>query len=103
MLPCSNRTYAFAALLQLLREPPPGVPVEALPKFYDLVVKCLIKLTKGLQGGMQARAAAGPPAARSVAARTRRQPACPPFPPPHTHTHTHTTACPPPHTHTPTT
>jgi hypothetical protein len=62
---CSNRTYAFAALLQLLRDPPPEVLARAsastptgsppdqaggvLAKFYDLVVKCLIKLTKGLQ------------------------------------------------------
>ena len=26
-----------------------------VPKFHDLVVKCLIKLTKSLQGGMEAR------------------------------------------------
>lgn len=61
---CSNRTYAFAALLQLLRDPPLSVTPESLHKFYDLVVKCLIKLTKGLQataevgGGGQPRWAA---------------------------------------------
>lgn len=38
--PCparSNRTYTFAALLQLLRDPPADVQPELLPKFYDLV------------------------------------------------------------------
>ena len=75
MLETTDRTYCFGALLQLLRVPPAD-PVlsahgcdnilgQALPsssatssstsspaliaKFHDLVVKCLIKLTKGLQ------------------------------------------------------
>ncbi|KAL4854812.1 hypothetical protein ACK3TF_004509 [Chlorella vulgaris] len=52
-LEASNRTYAFAALLQLLRQPPTEVQPAQLPKFYDLVVKCLIKLTKGLQGNTE--------------------------------------------------
>lgn len=49
ILEAGNRTYCFAALLHLLREPPREVTPETAPKFYDLVVKCLIKLTKGLQ------------------------------------------------------
>lgn len=49
MLEASNRTYAFGALLQLLRQPPQEVAGETTTKFYDLVVKCLIKLTKSLQ------------------------------------------------------
>eukprot|EP00887_Chlorella_sp_A99_P000367 scaffold13.g367.t1 len=53
MLETSNRTYAFAALLQLLREPPGEVTPEMLSKFHDLVVKCLIKLTKSLQQSME--------------------------------------------------
>jgi cytoskeleton-associated protein 5 len=52
MLDSANRNYSFAALLQVLREPPPGLPETAVPKFNDLVVKCLIKLTKGLQTNM---------------------------------------------------
>ena len=56
LLEAGNRTYAFAALLQLLRDPPAeaaaGGP-DALPRFYDLVVKCLIKLTKSLQVSME--------------------------------------------------
>lgn len=54
VLEASNRTYCFAALLQLLRGPPPAVPAAQLPKFYDLVVKCLIKLTKSLQSDTEA-------------------------------------------------
>ncbi|KAL4424717.1 hypothetical protein ABPG77_000060 [Micractinium sp. CCAP 211/92] len=53
ILETSNRTYAFAALLQLLRQPPESVAPEQLPKFYDLVVKCLIKLTKSLQANTE--------------------------------------------------
>ncbi|PRW20522.1 microtubule associated isoform A [Chlorella sorokiniana] len=57
ILECSNRTYAFAALLQLLRDPPRDVRQStqpgALTKFHDLVVKCLIKLTKGLQASQE--------------------------------------------------
>lgn len=57
ILECSNRTYAFAALLQLLRDPPREVRQSAQPgaltKFHDLVVKCLIKLTKGLQASQE--------------------------------------------------
>jgi len=52
MLDSANRNYSFAALLQVLREPPPELPETAVPKFNDLVVKCLIKLTKGLQTNM---------------------------------------------------
>lgn len=52
MLESANRNYSFAALLQLLREPPSSLPYAAVPKFNDLVVKCLIKLTKGLQTSM---------------------------------------------------
>lgn len=52
MLDSANRNYSFAALLQILREQPPGLPETAVPKFNDLVVKCLIKLTKGLQSNM---------------------------------------------------
>jgi hypothetical protein len=53
----SRRNYSFASLLRLLRTPPPAVAedaaagggVGAVPaKFSDLVVKCLIKLTKAL-------------------------------------------------------
>ncbi|KAL6766815.1 TOG1 [Auxenochlorella protothecoides x Auxenochlorella symbiontica] len=53
VLETTNRTYCFAALLQLLRAPPKGITAEQLPKFYDLVVKCLIKLTKSLQAEME--------------------------------------------------
>ncbi|KFM25421.1 Protein MOR1 [Auxenochlorella protothecoides] len=53
VLETTNRTYCFAALLQLLRAPPKGIIAEQLPKFYDLVVKCLIKLTKSLQAEME--------------------------------------------------
>jgi cytoskeleton-associated protein 5 len=53
MLEASNRTYAFAALLRLLRDPPQGVPPAAVPRFNDLVVRCLIKLTKSLQASAQ--------------------------------------------------
>jgi cytoskeleton-associated protein 5 len=50
----SQRNYTFSALLLLLRVPPPplddpsgGAANDALrSKFCDLVVKCLIKLTK---------------------------------------------------------
>ncbi len=52
MLDSANKNYSFAALLQLLREPPVGLPESTVPKFNDLVVKCLIKLTKGLQINM---------------------------------------------------
>ena len=49
MLDAANKNYAFAALLHLLRSPPTKSLVpDAVPKFNDLVVKCLIKLTKGL-------------------------------------------------------
>lgn len=84
----TNRTYAFAALLQLLRNPPEEVKPDQvclsdelvsnfnvgmlnikhfvcfweilfgyvqMPKFNDLVVKCLIKLTKSMQVGMEVR------------------------------------------------
>lgn len=52
----SNRTYAFTALLLLTREPPPELrhrPPEAA-KFFDLAVKCLIKISKALSDDLQA-------------------------------------------------
>lgn len=55
----SNRTYAFTALLLLTREPPPELrhrPPEAA-KFFDLAVKCLIKISKALSDDLQARLA----------------------------------------------
>ena len=49
MLDASNKNYAFAALLHLLRSPPTkSLAPDGVAKFNDLVVKCLIKLTKGL-------------------------------------------------------
>ncbi|KAK9814323.1 hypothetical protein WJX72_004049 [[Myrmecia] bisecta] len=52
----SNRSYSFGALLVLLRCPPEELhrrtPENAL-KFSDLVVKCLIKLTKALQTSLE--------------------------------------------------
>lgn len=48
MLDAADRNLAFAALLQLLREPPKVLKPEEVPKFNDFVVKCLIKSTKGL-------------------------------------------------------
>ena len=49
MLDATNKNYAFAALLHLLRSPPTkSLAEDDVPKFNDLVVKCLIKLTKGL-------------------------------------------------------
>ena len=46
----------FQALLKLLRAPPPAVAADpgAMLKFEDLVVKCLIKLTKALGRAVQA-------------------------------------------------
>lgn len=52
MLEASNRTYAFSALLHMLRDPPLEVSAENVSKFNDLVVKCLIKLTKSLQSSL---------------------------------------------------
>jgi cytoskeleton-associated protein 5 len=49
MLEACDRNACFAALLQLLRAPPPGLDAPAAAKFADLSVKCLIKMTKGLQ------------------------------------------------------
>ena len=46
------RTYSFLALIVLLRSPPEQLHQhgqDMLTKFSDLVVKCLIKLTKALQ------------------------------------------------------
>ncbi len=46
------RTYSFLALVVLLRCPPEQLQQQGqdiLTKFSDLVVKCLIKLTKALQ------------------------------------------------------
>lgn len=48
----SCRTYSFLALIVLLRCPPEQLSQQgqdASGKFSDLVVKCLIKLTKALQ------------------------------------------------------
>lgn len=45
--------YVFAALLQLLRSPPPELAPNVVDKYNDLVVKCLIKLTKSLEHGVQ--------------------------------------------------
>jgi hypothetical protein len=53
----SNRTYAFTALLLLTREPPQELrhkPPEAA-KFFDLAVKCLIKISKALSDDLQVR------------------------------------------------
>ena len=52
MLEASNRTYAFSALLHMLRDPPLEVSTDTVSKFNDLVVKCLIKLTKSLQSSL---------------------------------------------------
>ncbi len=46
-----DKTLAYIALLQLLRAPPPSVATkgpDAAARFSDLIVKCLIKLTKTL-------------------------------------------------------
>lgn len=48
----SNRTHVFCALLTLLRVAPEPIVVQGQAvqqRFSDLVVKCLIKLTKALQ------------------------------------------------------
>lgn len=55
ILDSANKNYSFAGLLQLLRMPPAEVPASAVTKFNDLVVKCLIKLTKGLQASGSTR------------------------------------------------
>ena len=52
---CCRRTYSFSALLVLLRYPPEGLHRQgpaAEIQFNDLVVKCLIKLTKALSTTM---------------------------------------------------
>ena len=52
---CCRRTYSFSALLVLLRYPPEGLHRQgsaAETQFNDLVVKCLIKLTKALSTTM---------------------------------------------------
>ena len=54
----SNRTDIFVALLALSRTQPPELqssPASAL-KFFDLAVKCLIKLTKALTTTLKVRA-----------------------------------------------
>lgn len=45
-----NRNHSFAVMLQLIVTPPPEIPgkEERLARWNDLVVKCLIKLTKAL-------------------------------------------------------
>lgn len=56
--PMHCRTISFKALLLLLRCPPQSVTntgPEMAAKFADLVVKCLIKLTKSLQSTIQVR------------------------------------------------
>lgn len=51
----SNRTYAFTALLLLTREPPPELrhKPDAAGKFFDLAVKCLIKISKAISDDLQ--------------------------------------------------
>lgn len=53
-----NRTFAFCSLIALLQGPPAFVAErgpDAEFRFSDLVVKCLIKLTKALQGSTEVR------------------------------------------------
>ena len=57
----SNRNHCFAALMQLCLEAPEelialGVP-EAQTRWADLVVKCLIKITKALPATIEVRRA----------------------------------------------
>ena len=52
----ASRTATFTALLLLLRLSPPGMPrqdIERRSRFCDLVVKCLIKLTRTLGSSLQ--------------------------------------------------
>ncbi|WPT11227.1 Protein MOR1 [Picochlorum sp. SENEW3] len=51
LLDASDKNYAFAALLHLLRSPPKQLDEDLIQKFNDLLVKCLIKLTKSLETG----------------------------------------------------
>lgn len=51
LLDASDKNYAFAALLHLLRSPPKQLREDHKQKFNDLLVKCLIKLTKSLETG----------------------------------------------------
>ena len=51
MLESVDKNYAFSALLLLLRAPPRNLDKQLIAKYNDLVVKCLIKLTKSLETG----------------------------------------------------
>ena len=51
MLESVDKNYAFSSLLLLLRSPPRNLDRQLVPKYNDLVVKCLIKLTKSLETG----------------------------------------------------
>lgn len=50
-----ERTAAFTALLLLTRDAPPDVrqKAEASARFFDLAVKCLIKISKALSDDLQ--------------------------------------------------
>ena len=55
---CARRTRTLCALLLLLRCPPASITAgsdDVQFKFADLVVKCLIKLTKALQTSLSVR------------------------------------------------
>ena len=55
---CARRTRTLCALLLLLRCPPTSITAgsdDVQFKFADLVVKCLIKLTKALQTSLSVR------------------------------------------------
>lgn len=53
----SNRNHCFAALIELCLEAPGEVAAapEAQARWADLVVKCLIKITKALPGTIEVR------------------------------------------------
>lgn len=58
-----HRTYSFCALLELLGEVPERIEArgrDMVIKFTDLVVKCLIKITKTLSLTIQACANLAP-------------------------------------------
>lgn len=59
--PAPRRTHTFAVLLVLLRSPhadvmSTGEGSALAGRWYDLVVKCLIKLTKALPATLEVRA-----------------------------------------------
>ena len=55
MLENSNRTYAFMGLLMLTRAAPQELRhrTEDAGRFFDLAVKCLIKISKALSDDLQ--------------------------------------------------